>query len=357
MDIYGYLNSKTVADYCRSIGHQFNASESAFIINDCKHISFEKKIELMQEIMDTMPDVKRERPKMYFGSDSFFHALKETYIHDDFLHAYEYLIHAEKYGLLCQYGYYFGGISDDYTEPYIYSSYERALEALKKDVAERGSDEYYGMWITARKPDSDLYITGYLNEDFEVSSVDHNSTDSEDLFDSFWVYIPTPFKKGDLVYSCSANYRPDPMVLTDIDYWDKDEAWFEKRKNRADSSDMTAYCYWLNRDGYLYDECVHDYHNLEYFTGELCTRKPHFHNSYTDYRLLKAVSEMLKGELDPHMLLIANDALRRERDFRDSFPGWDYVEDYYKKAGLEDILAKRRLWEEYDRERYDKADE
>ena len=54
MDIYSYLNSKTVADYCRSLGYNFNAYEAAFIINDCKHISFEKKIGLMKEIMHTI---------------------------------------------------------------------------------------------------------------------------------------------------------------------------------------------------------------------------------------------------------------------------------------------------------------
>ena len=43
MDIYSYFNSKTVGEYCRSIGHQFNAMESAFIINDCKSISMDKK--------------------------------------------------------------------------------------------------------------------------------------------------------------------------------------------------------------------------------------------------------------------------------------------------------------------------
>ena len=356
MDIYSYLNSKTVADYCRSIGHQFNAYESAFIINDCKHISFEKKIELMQEIMNTMPDVKRERLKMYFGSDSFFHALKETYIHDDFLHAYEYLIHAEKYGLLCQFGYYYGGISDDYTEPYIYSSYERALEALKKDAAERGSDERFGMWITARKPDSDLYITGYLNEDFEVCSVDHNSADSEDLFDSFWAYIPTPFKNGDILIP-TAEYRGHgPMVLNGICYADKDEKWLENAKAKYDSSDMTAYGYWFGKDGYLYDECVHDYHNLEYFTGEFCTCNCHIYNSYKDYRLLKAVSSSMKGEIPTHMLLVASDSIRREREYRQSFPFWDYTEETYRKAGIEDILAKRRLWEKHDEERYNKDD-
>ena len=34
MDIYSYFNSKSVGEYCRSIGHKFNAYETGFIINE-----------------------------------------------------------------------------------------------------------------------------------------------------------------------------------------------------------------------------------------------------------------------------------------------------------------------------------
>ncbi len=354
MDIYSYFNSKTVADHCRSIGHQFNAYEAAFIINDCKHISFEKKIGLMKEIMRTMPDEHPGQLKRNDLSDSFFEnaaALIKT--DHEMLKKLR-----EGQGLVFSYKYRSDRFDDSIESRQLYSTFDKALEAVRAENEGREDREKLRFEIVARQPDSEYEITADLTDDFEVCRLWYpDDTMLCMLYELVWVYIPTPFKKGDMVYSCSVDCRPEPMVLTGIYYWDKDEEWIEKRRARSDASDMTAYGYWLGSGGYLYDECVHDYHNLEYYTDELCTRKPHFHNSYTDYRLLKAVSEVLKGELDPHMLLIANDALRRERDFRDSFPGWDYVESCYKKAGLEDILAKRRLWEKYDSERYDKPDE
>ena len=56
MDIYSYLNSKDVADYCRSLDYKFDAIEAAFIVNACRRISQEEKLRLFQEIIDTMPD-------------------------------------------------------------------------------------------------------------------------------------------------------------------------------------------------------------------------------------------------------------------------------------------------------------
>lgn len=33
MDIYSYVNSKDIAEHCRSINHQFNAMEAAFLVH------------------------------------------------------------------------------------------------------------------------------------------------------------------------------------------------------------------------------------------------------------------------------------------------------------------------------------
>ena len=83
MDIYSYLNSKDVADYCRSINHQFDAIGTAFIINACRHISLEKKLHLFQEIIDTMPDEilskKASRLKMHMKDD---HGIETDSIHE-----------------------------------------------------------------------------------------------------------------------------------------------------------------------------------------------------------------------------------------------------------------------------------
>lgn len=351
MDIYSYFNSKTVGEYCRSIGHQFNAYESAFIINDCKRISFEEKITLFDEIMHTMPDVTHKRLESYMGDDSFFRALRHGFIHDNYIHAYQFYKNGEKYKMVYQFGFHFGSQGEYLEDSDIYTTYDRALAALKERIKDCEPGEYTGLRITGKQLDTGKYITGCLNDDLEVSSIEHNLEERVPLFDEIWVYIPTPFKKGDILIPCGTEYQSEPMVLNNICYWDKDEKWIENSKVSSDSSDMVAYGYWVDDDGHLYDECVHDLHNLEYFDGELCICEKHTYR-YRDLRLLKAVSGLLKGKIDPHMLLIANDAIRKEREYRECFPFWDYTDDCYKKAGIEDIIAKRRLWRDYDIERY-----
>lgn len=349
MDIYSYFNSKTVGEYCRSIGHQFNAMESAFIINDCKSISMDKKTDLFFEIMNTMPDVHDKRITREFGDVSFFYALREKHIHDDYLHALSYF---KKGGDLV---YSYGFLSDRFDVPYddtiIYSSYEKALDALKADICKRDDEVILKMYITARKPDTNKYIKAYLTPDFEINELDHNYSEYVPLFDLYWVYIPTPFKKGDILIPTKTYYTHSPIVLNGLCYQGKDDKWFEERASRLDSSDMTAYGYMLDDKGYLYEDCVHDYHNLEYFTGELCKRDMRF-SINKDKRLLKAVSESLKGNLSPDMLILASDYLRNEREFNDLSPRWDYTDEYYEQAGISDILKKRRMWDEYDNERY-----
>ncbi len=354
MDIYSYFNSKTVGEYCRSIGYGFNTYETAFIINDCRSISIDKKVELFSEVMRTMPDYKDERIKRDCGNESLFYVLKNSIIHDDYIHALSFF-KKEGNGLVYHFGYYSNDCESSFDDKALYSSYDKALSALKDDINDREDEKVYGFYITARKPDSDKYIQAFLTDELEINRIRHNFSDQSMLFECKWVYIPTPFKNGDILIP-TAEYRGyGPMVLNGICYADKDEKWLENARAEYDSSDMTAYGYWLGKDGYLYDECVHDYHNLEYFTGEFCTCTPHTCR-FTDYRLLKAVSASMKGEIPTPMLLVASDSIRREKEYRQSFPGWDYTEEAYKKAGIEDILTKRRLWEEYDEERYNKGD-
>ncbi|MBE6869836.1 MAG: hypothetical protein E7494_13960 [Ruminococcus albus] len=337
MDIYSYFNSKTVGEYCRSIGHKFNAYETGFIINECNRISIEKKLDLYREIMETMSDVRDERLKKYTGSDSFFHALKNVFIPSEQT-AYEQLIHADRNGMFCQYGYYH--YNNKFTDDTIYTSYGRAYEVLKENISDSEPDEYRGLFITAKIPDADKYITGQLNDNLEVNTLWYNCHEEIPLFDILWVYIPTPFKKGDILIPCATFYPAEPMVLNDICYWGKDEEWLKKRKIYADFSDMTAYGYWLGNDGQVYEECVHDYHNLEYFTGEFF-RLDLYNPKYKDHRLLKTLSAVLKGEIDIEVLVTANNLLKAENDLRKNFPAWNAK--YYEKAGIPEMTELEKM--------------
>ena len=67
-------------------------------------------------------------------------------------------------------------------------------------------------------------------------------------------------------------------------------------------------------------------------------------------RVLKALSAQMKGDIDAHMLMIAYDAVLREREMNAAFPGWDYLPECYERMGIADIHEKYELWKKYDRE-------
>lgn len=346
MEVYSYLNSRDVAEHCRRIGHRFDALESAFLINDSRRLSLTQKHAAFRELMAEMPDIELpEKIQRYYGRSSLFGALREKICAEEA--AAELLVSGEP-GMVYSYGLCDNAIGGHRRSESVFSTYEKAMAA----AAEERDDELIivtGSWI-----DTDQCIEGYLDREGQIGQIFFPSgrfSGAEDLFESIWIYVPTPFEKGDLVYvpgddtALQSVYKDRPMVLTYIDYWDKDEIAVQRRRETGDASDMTAYGYWLDRDGYVYDECLHDHHDLEYYRGELGGKDPQ-----GDYRLLSAMSAYMKNEIDLHMLLIASYAIRAERAMKAAFPSWDYIEDSYRKAGIGDIYEKRELIRRYERE-------
>ena len=350
MDIYSYLNSPDVAEHCRKLNHPFNALESAFIVNDCRSINIDEKHRLFNEIMNTMPDVTIRKHLYDDDNDpSFFnHLRKEIEQEESLLIRF---MNGEN-NAVYTFSFYDPNDEDHTRDDDIYSSYKNALAAVKDHQAQR--KQRYTYLITMKKPDQKDWITCILNNDLDICFI---HTDSERLLDQFWVYIPTPFQKGDLLCGVGGSFvypvmeSSNVMVLTELAYWrrKRDSDPNEYIKTGADSSDMTAYGYWLDDRGYIYDECIHAYHNLQYYRGEIHPRKCIRYSGYTkDLRLLKAVSAYMKGEINVNMLLIANDAIRTERQWKELFPSWDYVDEEYEKAGIGDILKMRNIIKEHE---------
>ena len=51
------------------------------------------------------------------------------------------------------------------------------------------------------------------------------------------------------------------------------------------------------------------------------------------------------------MFLAANNLIRAENMLKNSFPTWDYIEEWYKEAGIGDIWDKREIIREYEKEK------
>lgn len=351
MDIYSYLNSKDVAEHCRTINHQFNAIGTAFIINACRHISLEEKLHLFQEIIDTMPDeILTEKARILRTNMQ----LKYEYFHAALAHYTEAMRNSLKGFTTSEpdavFSWEFSRTDwhDNIDRKKVYSTYAAAKEALMKELLEDKDEdlELYTGYIRKLRLDSEDSAFVTMRNGILTDLYDSRIEDECEFFESIWVKIPVPFKEGDLLWGTNphqlgcSNTGKEPMVFVDVCYEGLDENDPKDRRRMAgrDASDMTAYGYWLDEKGRLYTEVMHSYHDLEYYRGEI----------KGDVRLLKALSAHLKGEIDAHILLIAFDAIQRNRDIQSVIPFWDYVDEVYEKAGIKALHERITAWERED---------
>ena len=79
MDIFKYFPSKDVADYCKKIGYEFNPIELACLIKELslyKSIPIEEQIKLFQELIDCYPDMQFHKSVRFSMRNSLHEYLK-----------------------------------------------------------------------------------------------------------------------------------------------------------------------------------------------------------------------------------------------------------------------------------------
>ena len=79
MDIYSYMNSRDIAEHCRSLNHQFNAMEAAFIVYWNHSITLLELHDAYREIIASMPDVEIAQRNNFPYHDSL-HRFLEAYM-------------------------------------------------------------------------------------------------------------------------------------------------------------------------------------------------------------------------------------------------------------------------------------
>lgn len=168
----------------------------------------------------------------------------------------------------------------------LYQSFSFGL-AVEKDEVSEYSEEFLGFAVTKIKVCLDSQketreITVKTNEcgaPLEITRSKNVMSDEEDeLFYSFegvWIDVPTPFQKGDIVFTNHQKYGlpPDPFVLTKLctdNETEQDQKTYKRLLKYGDSSDMTLYGYRLFRGGgEIRHECDHDYLSVEYYDRKL----------------------------------------------------------------------------------------
>lgn len=270
MDVYSFLNSKDVAEHCRKLDHQFNSIEASFVISRCYRLSIKEKHSAFCKLMETMPDMKLPE-KLSFKLDdlSLFHSLSEKIKLEDVMLD---KISCGNEKTVYTYSLFNAETKDERRNDQVFSTFERA----KKAAEDNAENEL--IIIRMAETDTQNTVKCYLNREHEIGEIDVRDEEYNDVvcfLEDIWIFIPTPFEKGDLLYmpvkdiAVSAIWSNIPMILTFIDHWNKDEKHIKHRKEYGDSSDMTAFGYWIDPDGKVYHDCCHAYQDLEYYRGKL----------------------------------------------------------------------------------------
>lgn len=159
MDIYSFVNSKDIREHLRKMDYQFNSLETAWLIYQCRYISYEEQKVAWTELIHTMPDCEVPKRSNCRGWNSL-HIMLQEYMdtYDKIIAEFYNDDPEEKY--VYMYSYLYKG-DRRWTEEFdtLYGSLEECLKAYKEDVDDL--DETYspgnGFWIAKDLDQYDKY--------------------------------------------------------------------------------------------------------------------------------------------------------------------------------------------------------
>lgn len=361
--IYTFLNSEDVARHCREIGHRFTSLQSAYLIDHSYRHTLEEKHMAFRWLREHMQD-----EEMLFGSEGraavregrkpeTLHRFLEKYMQlqnqclGDFFDVsegcvYQCSVYESGYGCSmyesdengCDCGMYesdksgcdcgtyesdegihdsveeYGNRREWFEQDGYYKTAEEALDAAIADRDRKGRNERarvckHYMDKTQRR------ISVIFDFNKAVTEIEYDSGMSDEesdimlRLDEVCFVCPVPFQKGDIVCASSSTSMADsPFVFLGTWYEGKTAEEIRKYLKNADSSDMAAYGYFQDGrygcKGRIYWECMHDYVSLAYYRG----------NCKGGKRILKAVGNFLKGELDLDHVLNAYHIILNEEN-------------------------------------------
>lgn len=134
MDIYSFVNSKDIREHLRKMDYRFNSLETAWLIYQCRHMSYEEQKVAWTELIHTMPDCEVPKRSNCRGWNSL-HAMLQEYMdtYDKIIAEFYNDDPEEKY--VYMYSYLYKG-DRRWTEEFdtLYGSLEECLKAYKEDV-------------------------------------------------------------------------------------------------------------------------------------------------------------------------------------------------------------------------------
>ena len=297
-DDYNLVNSRAIADYCRSIKHKFNTEELAVLVYRNKRMDIKQKIAKYKDLIENYPDmevIERINCKHY---DSVKTMIQEEIDRLEKLHKEL--------------------MEDNGNSIYEWKEFEEITktydETYKKvvDYIDEYDDISYVQITKKSFEGEDNVIYAYysvIDKKLQLYDITKKGDDFRESIDQIFLNIPTPFKKGDILAISNASAKnfndySDVFVLEYLSTWNET---IEKRMKEGnfDSSDMIGYGYYFTYDSGFEITCDHkwDYDSFEYYEGELKYRE----------RFLKAISSLLKGKIEIELFLQAYETMKQEQ--------------------------------------------
>ena len=343
MNIYRFINSRDIRKHLEDIGYEFNALEASWLVYQCIDATLEEKHDAWRWIIKEMPDMEViKRPNcVYRGSlhdtlrmyMTMEEKMLDQYLNPtDAVYACEHFMDHEPYGGEKIYF----NIDECLREIYdFWSNYDP--DDLSYDAA---------TIVTRHFRDRKCLIKVEYNTDCTVVSVDGYPSSPELMdeeyenikyyfFDGLWFDFPTPFEKGDIVYNCKMNRGPDSydlcrglFVLDNLITWylrDEGANRFDsfREGTSGDTTDMTAYGYFMFEDGHVYHECMDNYMDLEVYRGPFVGIQ----------RVYKALSSYIREDIDLELFLYAHRMFMLDKQ-KEDFTANCFTEEGLRLAGL-----------------------
>lgn len=339
-DDYNLINSRTIADYCRSIKHKFNTIELAVLVYRNNRMSIDEKIEKYNDLIKNYPDmevIEKINCKHYSSVKTMIKEeiqrlntlnKKLTQENDDSIYVWtEYNKSTLKYEH-----------SSDLE--HTFRTYKEVFKDIQDYIKEY--DDTISFRITKKYFDKrkNNIFADYLVENKKSKLID--LTESNNCFfdiDQIFLNIPTPFKKGDILISKSSSMRnygdcDEIFVLDYLCTW-REDLEEQLARGNYDSSDMVGYGYYLygeNSTDFVRDN-KWDYDSFEYYDGEFTGND----------RILKDISSFVKGKIGLELFVHTYDVYKAESKCQ--MPDF-YTDEGLKLAGMNesDILKINHPW-------------
>ena len=280
MNIYDFFNSPDVAEYCQSIGHNFNALESAVMINQSNTRTLAEKHAAYKTIIAEYPDMEIPEAVNHGHIKSFHQALTDIIAHEEqtlaklLLPEVNAVYNVSRWQRLSLGGVDGRTIVNSYSDDECYTTFEKAFSGTLGKYDDEDLDNILRAEIFKRILDSDNFIAAQISHSGEIIKVDNcgafsTSKDYEfSLLDCCYIDVPVPFKRGDLV-ECDrfGDFMGSVYVIQEIC---RDDPKLTSIMQDGDLTDMTASVHYLSDTSNTIEcEVMHFYPDLRYCKRDL----------------------------------------------------------------------------------------